>query len=124
MYGVLAGGGLQSPFGRLPGEADLAGDLGHLGRSEVIEQQHSTLLVVQLGEGLERGLGRGVETLVAMPDACGVSALRAGPGVAQDPCLGVGLPAELAPVVPGGDEGFPDGSARSGEVAGQGKRLQ
>ena len=79
-----------------------------LSDGEVGQQQGLPLREGQLPQRLEGGPDLRVEGLVAVPDPRGVTALGVGPGVRADPRLGVVLPRDLAPVVPGDDEGVAD----------------
>ena len=124
VHGELRGGGLQDALGLGPGQADLAGHVGHADAGELGQQQRLALGDRQLAERLERGARLLVEAPVAVPDPRGVPALRVRPGVRPGPALGVGQAGDLGPEVPGDDERVADGAARGREVAGECVGLQ
>src|SRR4029078_4610908 len=83
------GRGLELTLGRLAGETNLTCHLLHADRAQLGEQQHLALGQAELGARVGVGARAGVEALVAVPDACGVTALRVLPRVRSDPALGV-----------------------------------
>ena len=116
--------GVQMVPGALLGLADLLADPFDRQVGQVAEEQR---LAGDVGERVQAVQDRAllvVEALLAVPDAGGVPALRDRPGLGADPALGVGHRAHLAPVGAGGDEGVPDGSLGSSQVAGEGERLE
>ena len=87
------------------GQADLAGDVGERAGGEQREQHHLPLDQAELAQRVQRRAHLGVEVLVAVPDPGGVPALGVRPRLRPDGGLGVVEPGDLAPVVPGDDEG-------------------
>ncbi len=71
----------------------------------------------------ESGLVGG-DVLLAAPAPGAVPPLRGRPGPRAHPLLGVGHPADLVPVVPGGDVGVAHGRPGGAQVAGEGEGLE
>jgi hypothetical protein len=114
----------QLPLGLADRDAQLAGGLGDGQQRQVVEQERLALAQRELAERVERRPLVGLEALVAVPEAGGVTALRLRPRTRPDPGLRVGHPAHLAPVVPGDDERVAHGGPGGRQVAGEGVRLE
>ena len=118
------GRGLQLALGLGAGEADLAGHRGQRAGGQLGHQQHPALGDRQPAEGVEGGLDLGVEALLAVPQLRRVPAYGVPAGVLADPGLRVLDAGDLAPVVPGDDEGVAHRGAGGREVASEAVRQQ